>query len=97
MQILQGGPAEKYSLYPWRISVLSRPWKVQCPDCRRVFPSNDFEKYYKLGLNEHGVFDKDLAAARNEELKETGHNGYLYNNLYPERARVGAWTTDSGT
>lgn len=85
---------EKYSLYPWRISVLSRPWKVQCPDCRRVFPSNDFEKYYKLGLNEHGVFDKDLAAARNEELKETGHNGYLYNNLYPEKGE--GWGVDDG-
>ncbi|MBQ8004538.1 MAG: S-layer homology domain-containing protein [Oscillospiraceae bacterium] len=47
-----------YGHYPWRTDVLTRPWKVQCPDCKRLFPSNDFGSFYKLGLDEHGNFDR---------------------------------------
>ncbi|MBQ2743901.1 MAG: Ig-like domain-containing protein, partial [Oscillospiraceae bacterium] len=38
--------------------VISRPWKTQCPDCKRLFPSNDFEGFYKLGLDREGAFDR---------------------------------------
>ena len=41
--------------------VSNRPWKIQCPDCKRLFPSNDFESFYKLGLDEKGYFDRQRA------------------------------------
>ena len=31
--------------YPWKFS-RDEPWKVTCPACRTVFPSNDFATYY---------------------------------------------------
>ncbi|MBQ2742903.1 MAG: hypothetical protein IJF32_08870, partial [Oscillospiraceae bacterium] len=54
--------------FPWVHSALSRPWKVQCPECKRVFPSNDFESFYKLGLNEYGEFDRMRALEAHREL-----------------------------
>ncbi len=47
---------EKYGNYPWVHNSITRPWKIQCPECDRYFPSNDFESFYKLGLNEYGEF-----------------------------------------
>ena len=64
---------------------LARPWKVRCQVCRRVFPSNDFAKFYELGRGEDGVFNSELAFARHEELfGGTYGTGYLKNDLYPE-------------
>jgi len=51
--------------YAYDINVLTHPWKVQCPDCKRLFPSNDFEEFYKLGLDEHGIFNVDRAHEKN--------------------------------
>ena len=53
---------DKYGSYAWEVDPISRPWKIQCPDCKRLFPSNDFESFYELGKDEHGVFE--LARAR---------------------------------
>jgi len=48
---------------------MSRPWKVQCPDCKRLFPSNDFEGFLKLGLDESGrFFDVDRARQAHHEM-----------------------------
>ncbi len=44
----------KYSLYGWVCDPINSPWKVQCPDCRRKFPTNDFGSFYKLGIVEPG-------------------------------------------
>ncbi len=49
---------EKYGLYSWRINTLARPWKIQCPDCKRLFPSNDFGSFYKLGVVPGGYYDE---------------------------------------
>ncbi len=46
----------EYANFPWIHNPLQRAWKIQCPDCKRLFPSNDFESFYKLGLNEYGEF-----------------------------------------
>ncbi|NLG52547.1 MAG: hypothetical protein GX541_01020, partial [Clostridiales bacterium] len=46
--------AKKYGQYPYLFNALTNPWKIQCPICKRRFPSNDFGKYYKSGLDEHG-------------------------------------------
>ncbi len=46
----------EFSNFPWMHAPLAKPWKIQCPKCKRLFPSNDFESFYKLGLNEYGEF-----------------------------------------
>jgi hypothetical protein len=48
-------------MYEWLIQPWKHPWKVQCPHCKRLFPTNDFEAYYRSGLDEHGVFDPKRA------------------------------------
>ncbi len=48
-------------MYNWKISAMSRPWKVRCPHCKEIFPKNDFHKFYRSGLYEHGVFDPTKA------------------------------------
>ncbi len=58
----------KYGDAPFVISPASRPWKIQCPDCKRVFPSNDFESFYELGLNEYGEFDRLRALEAHREM-----------------------------
>ncbi|MBQ7053647.1 MAG: S-layer homology domain-containing protein [Oscillospiraceae bacterium] len=55
--------------YAWGVSPLSRPWKIQCPDCKRLFPSNDFESFYKLGVNKaNGVFSREQAYEKHRQL-----------------------------
>ncbi|HBN86087.1 MAG TPA: hypothetical protein DDZ89_19850, partial [Clostridiales bacterium] len=83
-----------YGNYPWITNALEDPWKVQCPTCQRRFPSNDFGSYYKLGLNEYGVFDPVLAKQKNDELVASGKPGYLVNELYPEMGED--WGVDDG-
>lgn len=48
-------------MYDWKIDGLNRPWKVTCPHCGEIFPKNDFEKFYRSGLDAHGVFAPKLA------------------------------------
>ncbi|MBQ7120580.1 MAG: S-layer homology domain-containing protein [Oscillospiraceae bacterium] len=43
------------SIYSWDTSPVSKPWKIQCPECKRVFPSNDFASFYELGVSENGL------------------------------------------
>ncbi|MBQ7119348.1 MAG: S-layer homology domain-containing protein [Oscillospiraceae bacterium] len=58
----------EYGSIPWVHNPTNRPWKIQCPDCKRVFPTNDFESFYKLGLNEYGEFDRMRALKAHREL-----------------------------
>jgi len=63
----------QYGDPPFLIDPVSRPWKVQCPDCKRLFPSNDFGSFYELGLNEYGEFDRMRALeAHRDMLLEKG-------------------------
>ncbi len=57
-----------YGTFPWVIDPIARPWKIQCPDCKRLFPSNDFGSFYKLGLNEYGEFDRMRALEEHREM-----------------------------
>ena len=41
----------KYESAAWIINPIEHPWKIKCPDCGRLFPSNDFEGFYKLCLD----------------------------------------------
>lgn len=56
-----GTGIKPYGNYPWIADPERRPWKIQCPNCKAIFPTNDFGKYYESGLDEHGVFDPKLA------------------------------------
>ena len=42
--------------YDWVIDGKKLPWKVRCPHCDSIFPTNDFEAYYRSGLDPHGQF-----------------------------------------
>jgi len=48
-------------MYNWRIDALRHPWKVQCPHCNKLFPTNDFAAFYRSGLDERGIFDPKRA------------------------------------
>ncbi|MBQ9967194.1 MAG: Ig-like domain-containing protein, partial [Oscillospiraceae bacterium] len=72
-----------YSHYPWIVDPIENPWKITCPVCKRDFPSNDFESYYKSGLDERGYFHAELADPQ-----------YLVNELYPEMGE--GWGVDDG-
>ena len=94
----------EYSSYPWKVNAIAHPWKIQCPDCKRLFPSNDFESFYKLGLREDGTFDHALAMKKNQELVDAGEPGYLINELYTDVDKtlgvpadeVDTWMVDDG-
>ena len=59
----------EYGSYAWKANALQSPWKVQCPDCNRKFPSNDFESFYKLGLSDDKAYwNYDIALMRHHEL-----------------------------
>ncbi|MBQ9967862.1 MAG: hypothetical protein IJO88_03970, partial [Oscillospiraceae bacterium] len=73
----------RYGHYPWAIDPIENPWKITCQACGRDFPSNDFESYYKSGLDEQGYFHKELADPQ-----------YLVNELYPEMGD--GWGVDDG-
>ena len=66
------------------INIYNNPWKIQCPDCKRLFPSNDFALLYERGLDEHGYYDRDRAIAANAEAVANGEKDALVNELYPE-------------
>ncbi|MBE6913115.1 MAG: hypothetical protein E7473_11390, partial [Ruminococcaceae bacterium] len=70
----------------WVVNPSARPWKIQCPHCKRLFPSNDFEKLYELGRDQAGYYSVERAVAANEQLKldTNGETDYLRNDLYPE-------------
>ena len=48
-------------MYDWEIEAMERPWKTRCPHCRESFPTNDFSRFYRSGLDRHGVFDPQRA------------------------------------
>ncbi len=52
---------EGVPMYNWEMDPLERPWKVRCPHCKMLFPTNDFSAFYRSGLDEKGVFDPKRA------------------------------------
>ncbi len=78
----------------WNTDILNHPWKIQCPACESWFPSNDFESFYKLGLDENGRFDYYKAYEENDKLIAAGHEGYLVNISFPDKDKT--WGVDDG-
>ncbi|MCC6485283.1 MAG: heparinase II/III family protein [Armatimonadetes bacterium] len=58
-------------MYSWEINALQLPWKVRCPHCQCLFPTNDFCAYYKSGIGPDGLFAKSRA---NQDLLFNGHH-----------------------
>ncbi|MBR2181458.1 MAG: hypothetical protein IJ949_06165, partial [Oscillospiraceae bacterium] len=52
----------------WAKNMINRPWKVQCNHCKRLFPSNDFEDFLELGLDEQGYFSIDRAREAHHKM-----------------------------
>ncbi len=48
-------------MYSWKVDALKAPWKMECPHCAERFPKNDFQAFYRSGLDDHGVFDPQRA------------------------------------
>lgn len=76
----------KHGAYSWITNHFKDPWKLQCPECKRRFPSNDFNSFYKTGIDEQGMWSY-------EKAKENGQQ-YLVNKLYPEKGE--GWGVDDG-
>jgi hypothetical protein len=43
--------------YPYDPDFKDKPWKLTCPSCGAVFPTNDFGKYYQSGIDDRGLFN----------------------------------------
>ncbi|HEY8659833.1 MAG TPA: heparinase II/III family protein [Hanamia sp.] len=52
-----GNKIFKYGNYPYDLDFENKPWKLTCPSCKSVFPTNDFGKYYRSAIDEHGLFN----------------------------------------
>lgn len=63
----------KYGNYPYEPDIENLPWKLTCPSCKTVFPTNDFGKFYKSAIDEHGVFNRDK-----------GDKSLLFNVAHPD-------------
>ncbi|MBI2440077.1 MAG: heparinase II/III family protein [Lentisphaerae bacterium] len=48
-------------MYTWVMDALQQPWKTRCPHCRELFPKNDFQAFYRSGLDAAGVFAPEKA------------------------------------
>ncbi|WP_152361100.1 heparinase II/III domain-containing protein [Microlunatus speluncae] len=83
----EGAEINKFGNYPWRIDAIGDPWKLKSPVTGERYPSNDFASFYAAGLNEHGIFDVELARERGSQ--------FLINELYPERGE--GWGVDDGS
>ena len=55
--LICGNDILKYGNYPYNPDFENKPWKLTCPSCKSVFPTNDFGKFYKSAIDEHGLFN----------------------------------------
>ncbi|MCF3108770.1 heparinase II/III-family protein [Niabella sp. CC-SYL272] len=55
--IVCGDKILQYGNYPYNPDFEKKPWKLTCPACGSVFPTNDFGKYYQSALDEQGLFN----------------------------------------
>lgn len=70
-----GNEVKKFGNYPWKIDVITKPWKIECPNCGELFPKNDFAKFYESGKDQDGVFRYEKA-----------DRSLLYNTDHPDPA-----------
>ena len=78
----------------WNYDPVNEPWKIRCPHCDMRFPTNDFALLYKRGLNEEGVYKREIAYENNKAAVARGEKDALVNELYPEKGEL--WMVDDG-
>ncbi len=77
---------KRFGAYPWLVDVAARPWKIECPNCKAVFPTNDFAAYYASGIDGRGLFSPALA-----------DRSLLFNPAHPDPADpLHRWGVDDG-
>ncbi|MFD0958388.1 S-layer homology domain-containing protein [Paenibacillus chungangensis] len=85
---ISGNEINGYGNYPYKADP-NMPWKLIDPSAKDaqgnnyVYPTNDFGKYYESGLDEQGIFRRELA-----------NSEFLVNELYPEKGPT--WGVDDG-
>ncbi|MGB7158264.1 MAG: hypothetical protein WBD40_09380 [Tepidisphaeraceae bacterium] len=52
-----GDKIDAFGNYPYEPDIANKPWKLTCPSCKVVFPTNDFAKYYASAIDAHGLFN----------------------------------------
>lgn len=62
-------------MYEWIADALQQPWKMRCPQCKELFPKNDFASFHRSGLDEQNVFDPKRA-----------DRSLLFNSEHPDPA-----------
>jgi len=55
--VVCGDKISQYGRHPYDPDFENKPWKLTCPSCKSVFPTNDFGKFYESAIDEHGLFD----------------------------------------
>ena len=63
----------KFGNYPYEPEFGNKPWKLTCPSCKSVFPTNDFGKFYASALDDSGQFNVS-----------TGDKSLLFNTAHPD-------------
>jgi hypothetical protein len=63
----------QYGNYPYEPEYEKKPWKLTCPSCQSVFPTNDFAKFFKSAIDEGGLFDASK-----------GNKSLLFNAEHPD-------------
>jgi hypothetical protein len=59
--------------YPYEPDFDRLPWKLTCPSCGVVFPTNDFGRYFDSAIDEHGLFNP-----------AKGNRDLLFNTEHPD-------------
>ena len=63
----------KFQTRSWWDPAKDKPWKLECRNCKKIYPKNDFEAFYQSGLDERGKFRREL-----------GDKSLLFNAEHPE-------------
>jgi len=81
-----GSDIFKYGNYPYEPDFDKLPWKLTCPSCGAVFPTNDFGRYYESGIDAQGLFNPSHA-----------DRSLLYNTAHPDpKDPLHTWGMDDG-
>lgn len=72
--------------YPYVVDPVGAPWKIKCPACGTVFPTNDFGAFYRSAIDERGCFDA-----------QRGDRSLLFNAEHPDpNDPLHRWGVDDG-